>query len=135
MARPKVLVIEDDFLIAVSVQEMLEALGCEVLGPIGTMAKALDACQSTDADAAILDLVLNQELAYPIADALVARGIPFGFASGFDRIQTNVLWQSRPFLRKPFTEADLRTFLLLILPITCSPEGTEFQIAGGLGRW
>jgi DNA-binding response OmpR family regulator len=122
--RPRVLLVEDEFLIAVSVQEMLEDLGCEVIGPIGTLADALDHCSSIDADAAVLNLVLQGETAFAVATILAARGIPFGFASGVDSDQTIDGWRSRPFLTKPYSSVQLRDFLLQVLPDHIPPAAS-----------
>jgi CheY-like chemotaxis protein len=113
--RPRVLVVEDEFLIALELEEMLQELGCEVIGPIGTIKEALEICQSMDADAAIVDLVLHGEPADPIAKVLTARNIPFGFASGMDSDLGNG-WQELPFVKKPYLLEDLCDFLRQILP-------------------
>jgi CheY-like chemotaxis protein len=114
--RPRILLIEDEFLIAIAVQEMLEDLGCEVLGPVETLAEALDSCLMIEADAAVVNLVLQGETAYAVATILAARDIPFGFASGIDHERTDDSWKERPFLSKPYSTADLREFLRQVLP-------------------
>ena len=119
--RPRVLLVEDELLIAVTVQEMLEDLGCEVIGPITTLSEALDHCASTDADAAVLNLILKGEEAYAVAAVLAARNIPFGFASGVDQEHAMRDWKDRPFLTKPYSPADLRDFLRQVLPDHISP--------------
>jgi CheY-like chemotaxis protein len=114
--RPRVLLIEDEFLIAMSVQEMLEDLGCEVVGPVPTLTEALEACTATDADAAVLNLILQGEPAYAVAEILASRGIPFGFASGVDHQHTHDGWRNRPYLTKPYSNDGLREFLSQVLP-------------------
>jgi DNA-binding NarL/FixJ family response regulator len=120
--RPRILLIEDEFLIAVSVQEMLEDLDCEVVGPIATLAEALDLCLTADADAAVVNLILQGKPAYAVATILAAREIPFGFASGVDHQLTDDSWKERPFLSKPYSASDLREFLKQVLPDHIMPE-------------
>ena len=120
--KPRVLVIEDEFLIAVTVKEMLEHLGCDVIGPIATWRGAISQCATVDADAAVLSLILEGQEVYPVAAILAARNVPFGFASGTDHAHTNPGWAGRPFLSKPHTMAGLRAFLFEVLPDHKQPD-------------
>jgi CheY-like chemotaxis protein len=122
LRRPRVLLIEDEFLIAVAVQEMLEDLGCDVVGPVTTLAEALEICSGVDADAAVLNLILHGKAAYAVAAVLKARDIPFGFASGTDHQHTDGDWKDRPFLSKPYSESGLREFLFEVLPDHIPPN-------------
>jgi CheY-like chemotaxis protein len=122
LRRPRVLLVEDEFLIAVAVQEMLEDLGCEVIGPVTTLAEALEVCSAAEADAAVLNLILQGKAAYAVAAVLKARDIPFGFASGTDHQHTDGGWKDRPFLSKPYSESGLRDFLSEVLPDRYSAE-------------
>jgi hypothetical protein len=119
--KPRVILIEDEYLIAASVQEMLEHLGCDVIGPVGELPAAIDLCAKADAEAAIVNLILHGKDAYSVAAILAARNIPFGFASGVDR-RSNGEWADRPFLAKPYTMMDLRGFLLDVLPDHRQPD-------------
>lgn len=109
--KPRVLVVEDEFIIADLIKDIVEECGYEVIGPFGTLSEAMQACRSAAADAAIVDLVLHGELAYPIADVLSRRGIPFGFATGRDTAATESAWEQRPFLGKPFAVEEVRQFI------------------------
>jgi CheY-like chemotaxis protein len=120
--RPRVLIIEDEFLIAIAVQEMLEDLGCEVISTVGTLAEGLEHCAATDADAAVLNLILHGESAYALASILAARKIPFGFASGANHGYDMEGWTDRPFLSKPYSDAGIRAFLLEVLPDHVPPN-------------
>ncbi len=84
LADKRVLVVEDEFLIAMDVSAYLEAAGAHVVGPASSVNAALEALQCTELDGAILDVNLRGEMAYPVADALTARGIPFVFTTGYD---------------------------------------------------
>jgi CheY-like chemotaxis protein len=81
----RVLIVEDDYFLAQSMQSAFAKLGAEVIGPVPTVDAALDLIdESQTLDAAVLDLNLRGRMAYPIADALRSRGIPFVFATGYD---------------------------------------------------
>jgi CheY-like chemotaxis protein len=79
-----ILVVEDEYLIAMSLQDALESAGSVVLGPVTSVDKAIKAIESEpQIDAVVLDVNLGGVLSYPVADMLVARKIPFVFTSGY----------------------------------------------------
>ena len=81
----RVLVVEDEYLIAEDLREQLLSCGAEVLGPVASVNDALALLEDGAApDLAILDIGLGGEKVYPVADALRVRGIPFVFATGYD---------------------------------------------------
>lgn len=82
-ASPRVFVAEDEFLLAVMLEDDLRDNGFGVVGPFTRLPDAIEAAASENFDIAVLDINMNGEMAYPIADALVARGIPFIFLSGY----------------------------------------------------
>jgi DNA-binding response OmpR family regulator len=84
LANKRVLVVEDDYLVAMDIARALERAGAEVIGPTPAVAAALDALERTVPDGAILDINLGGEMAFPVADALIALGVPFIFATGYD---------------------------------------------------
>ncbi|WP_432256500.1 PAS domain-containing protein [Limimaricola sp. AA108-03] len=79
----KVLVVEDEHLVAQEVADILRSAGCAIAGPVGTLPGALQLAASEDLDAAVLDINLDGDLVWPVARALQARRIPFIFASGY----------------------------------------------------
>ena len=80
-----VLVVEDDFHVADWLALELEAHGFDVLGPVATVRAALDVVAKAERiDGAILDINLRGEMAYPVADALRERSVPFVFTTGYD---------------------------------------------------
>ena len=79
MAR--ILIVDDEHLIAMMAQEWLEELGHETVGPAHDLASAL-ALSDGDVDAAVLDVLLGSDASYPIASRLIDRGIPVAFATG-----------------------------------------------------
>jgi len=81
----RILVVEDEYLIAVSLSDQLEGVGSIVIGPVPSVEKAMKAIESdSNIEAAILDVNLGGSMAYPVADALMARNIPFVFTSGYE---------------------------------------------------
>lgn len=80
----KVLVVEDEYFIVQELADWLLDSGTEVVGPAATVDAALALVQKCDIDAAILDINLGGEMAFPVADALLEGGIPFLFSTGYD---------------------------------------------------
>lgn len=79
----RVLVVEDEALIALVLQDMLEELGWEVVGPASTLAEARTLADDTESyDLALLDVRLNGETVFPVAERIVAAGRPIIFATG-----------------------------------------------------
>ena len=84
LERLKVLVVEDNFLLAEVTKDLLEQHGCEVVGPVGWVASALKLAEDEELDGAILDINLHGEFSFPIAEVLHAHGIPFMFVTGYN---------------------------------------------------
>jgi CheY-like chemotaxis protein len=81
----RILVVEDEFLIAMNLSQDLEAAGSVVLGPVPSVDKAIKKIESEPKiDAAVVDVNLGGVLAYAVADMLLARKIPFVFTSGYE---------------------------------------------------
>jgi DNA-binding response OmpR family regulator len=80
-----VLVVEDDYFIAMELCRNLETAGAEVIGPVGRVGDALAKIARSDRiDGALLDLNLHGAMAFPVADKLCERGVPFMFTTGYD---------------------------------------------------
>ena len=98
----RVLVLEDEFLIAADLVQMLEEIGHRVVGPAARLDAALDLVAAEPIDVAILDLNIGGQRSDPVAAALAARGIPFIFATGYD--DTGVAAGAAAVVRKPYTQ-------------------------------
>src|SRR5690242_12307025 len=83
IAGLRLLVVEDEMLIAMTIEDVLSDLGCTVVGPASSVAKAMDLLGKEEIDGAILDLNLKGEQAIPVAQALQDRGTPFFFLTGY----------------------------------------------------
>lgn len=104
----RVLVVEDEIMVALLLEDMIADLGYRVVGPVGRLAKALDVASREAIDVAILDVNVDGKEVYPVADALAARHIPFAFITGYGREGLREPYRGSPTLAKPFRKRDLR---------------------------
>jgi CheY-like chemotaxis protein len=107
----RVLVVEDELMIRMLLADMLEELGYAIAAEAGRLDEALEAAQTAEFDLAILDVNLNNEPVSPVADALVARGLPFVFATGYGEHGLPEPYRDRPALKKPFQVDGLERML------------------------
>jgi CheY-like chemotaxis protein len=104
----RVLVVEDELIIAMVYEHWLQTLGCRMLGPVGTVSEALSFLEDELPDAVLLDANLRGQLSSPVAQALRDRGIPFLVVTGYvDRVLPDPHLRTAPCLAKPFDERDL----------------------------
>lgn len=103
----RVLVVEDEALLAMTMEDMLADLGCKVVGPVGRVDQAVLLAGSERLDGAILDVNVAGVEVYPVARELAGRGIPFVFVSGYGAESLPAQWRDRPTLQKPFHPDDL----------------------------
>jgi CheY-like chemotaxis protein len=83
LAGKRILLVEDEFIVAAMAEDMLSELGATVIGPANTIAKALDLAKRCAIDAAVLDVNMNGDRIDPVAEVLRARRIPMVFATGY----------------------------------------------------
>ena len=103
-----ILVVEDEFLVAMQIEAVLRGAGWGVIGPAGTLAKAVSMAQTATCDGAVLDVNLRGERVDDVAKILSGRGIPFVFASGYGRENLPAAFRdSVAFLAKPFSDQTL----------------------------
>jgi len=103
----RVLIVEDEYLVAVLIEKILESAGCIVIGPIPRLSEALDAARHDNCDAAVLDVNLAGQRIDPVADALSERNVPFMFVTGYGANALPGEYAERPLIHKPFRMADL----------------------------
>jgi CheY-like chemotaxis protein len=111
----RVLVVEDEMMILMMIEDMLADLGCASVTPAATIGQALDLIDAQAFDVAMLDLNLDGERTYSVADRLAARGIPFLFSTGYSDHGLNQGYGERPVLNKPFQQAELAAILERLL--------------------
>ena len=109
--RPRVLLAEDEALVGMLVRDILEELGCMVTGPISDLHDAQQIAKSGPFDAAVLDVNLGGSFAYPVAEALQARGLPFIFLTGYAQDIIHERFSTAAILRKPIEREALETAL------------------------
>ncbi|MGB7102629.1 MAG: response regulator [Xanthobacteraceae bacterium] len=119
----RVLVVEDEALVAMMIQEFLTEYGHSVVGPISRAAEALVAAKATDYDAAILDINLGDGMAYPVADILSARGVPFVFITGYEADTVDGRFSHVPVLQKPIERQALQRLFVSVLNAAAGGEG------------
>ena len=111
----RVLVVEDSPLIATVLEDMLQDLGCSVVGPTGNMAFAVDLAKTEAMDAAIIDLNIRGGKVYPVAEVLRDRNVPFLLASGYADWTLREDFKDRPRLTKPYSAELVEQKLLELL--------------------
>ena len=107
LAGLRVMVVEDESLIGMLAEDLLEQLGCRMVGLVSTISRALEMASTAEIDFALLDVDIAGEPVYPVATALQARGVPFIFMSGYGGLEG--AWRGSPIVQKPFDMAQLRS--------------------------
>ena len=104
----RVLVVEDNLLLAEVTKLLLEESGCQVVGPAGWLERGLELAEHEPLDGALLDINLHGDMSFPIAEALSRRGVPFVFVTGYeDRSIVPLAYRSAPRLDKPVADEHL----------------------------
>jgi CheY-like chemotaxis protein len=111
----RILVVEDDMLIRLSLEDMLVDLGCNAVSTAATIDQSLRLIDAQVFDAATLDVNLNGTSSYPVAETLTTRGVPFVFSTGYDARFLRDEYRNRPILKKPFSYEELAEMLTRIL--------------------
>lgn len=96
-----VLIVEDDYFIANDLAKGFEAADIQIVGPVPSLAKALTLVEQERIDGAVLDINLDGEKVYEVADALIARGVPAVFVTGYERPSIPARYQDIPLCLKP----------------------------------
>ena len=107
LVNRRIFVVEDEMLIAIQVEEILESLGCVIVGPVGKLEVAVRMAREEQIDAAILDVTIRGGQVFSVAEVLLERDIPFVFASGYGAWALPAPFRDRPRLNKPFTPDEL----------------------------
>ncbi|WP_115050738.1 response regulator [Xanthomonas arboricola] len=108
----RILVVEDDYLLAESLNDLLVEAGVCVLGPVGNVPEALSLVTSGQTiDGALLDVNVRGQPVFPVADALLARGVPFSFCSGYDRYTLPPRFAHLSYCMKPYNPRTITALL------------------------
>lgn len=113
LAGLRILVVEDDFFIAMDMVELLRSHGAEVLGPIGRVDEAVTFVDENAGgfDAVVLDMNLHGLKTYPVADALMRHGVPFVFTTGYSADAVEMAYRAHPRCEKPVNTQSLLSAL------------------------
>ncbi|GEP03842.1 response regulator [Methylobacterium oxalidis] len=107
LAGRRVLVVEDEYFIAMDMEHSLREAGADVVGPVPDAEQALALIEAAPLDAAVLDVNLRGQAVYAVADRLRDRGVPYLFATGEVQIADHSDYRSRPKLEKPILDTEL----------------------------
>jgi PAS domain S-box-containing protein len=110
--KPRVLLVEDEALVAMMIGDSLTEFGFQVVGPIATASEALAAAREKNFDAAVLDINLGDGLVYTVAEILTVRGVPFAFVTGYDADSVDPRFRGVPVLQKPIERDMLQKIFL-----------------------
>ena len=108
----RVLLVEDEILVAMMMRDVLAELGFSVVGPFSRLSAAMVAAVHEDVDAGIIDLNLAGEFAYPVAEVLLARNIPFVFVTGYGMESIEQRFGAVPVIKKPVHRQVLEKILV-----------------------
>jgi CheY-like chemotaxis protein len=111
LAGLRILIVEDTLMLAEMLTDQLEDCGCHVVGPAAHLKRGMVLAQNEKLDGALLDVNLNGERCFPIAEVLSARSIPFAFLTGYGDAAILPNFRHIPRLAKPYSSADLETLL------------------------
>ena len=107
LAGKRILVVEDEMLVATNLQDTLTDLGAVVIGPAMQVDEAMELATNEDFDVAILDVNLNGTRSYAVAELLQRRSVPFIFATGYGHVLGSESFRNVPTLAKPYRTQEL----------------------------
>ncbi|MEA2903646.1 MAG: hypothetical protein QOI12_1033 [Alphaproteobacteria bacterium] len=113
VAGNRLLLVEDEVTVGMMMKDMLTDLGFDVIGPFGRLPDAVAAAHREDFHAAVLDVNLNGETVYPVAEVVSARGVPFVFVTGYGAEAVDSRFAHIPVLQKPIESRILQNYLVL----------------------
>jgi CheY-like chemotaxis protein len=111
----RVLLVEDETMVAMMIEDLLADLGCELIGTASRVAEALRLVETLVLDIAVLDVNVGGETVFPVADALAARNVPFVFSTGYGVAGIEAGHLQRPVLQKPYGRDRLAAALVKAL--------------------
>lgn len=125
IAGLRLLLVEDEALVAMMLEDQLADLGCVVVGVAANVAEGLAVIEdhAPELDGAVLDINLGGEKVYPVAEELAGRGIPFIFSTGYGRAGIEPDFAQTPMLAKPYGQGALAQMLSDVVGRPATPGG------------
>jgi DNA-binding NtrC family response regulator len=106
-----ILIVEDEYLVAKELREIVRETGATALGPFARLAPAQQAARTSNISGAILDVTLGLETVFPLADELLARGVPFILQTGYGTTMLPERFRAVARIEKPFDLAEMRNLV------------------------
>jgi len=125
LAGKRVLIVEDEPIIALLLEDMIDELGMTVSARASTLAEARELAEAPSFDAAILDINLHGQMSYPAAELLARQGVPLVFVSGYARDRMPPLLANAPLVPKPYQPHQIAAALASVLGLrgaACRPS-------------
>lgn len=123
MVPQRVLIVEDEYLVAMDVEASLQALGVNMVEIVTTLSQAQQSLDSARPDCVLLDVSLSDGMSYDFARQLRRHGIPFGFVSGYgDTSGFPDDFAKTPLLDKPFGEPEMKAFVMRLMVEPVDPD-------------
>ncbi|MGI8944513.1 MAG: response regulator [Qipengyuania sp.] len=116
-----ILIVEDEIMVLLNMEAVIADLGCTSIITAASVDQALSLIDTHAFDIAVLDLNLDGEPSYPIADALAVLGVPFIFSTGYSTAALGGSYGNRPVLRKPYRDEELKEVLDCLLASPATP--------------
>jgi DNA-binding response OmpR family regulator len=109
------MLVEDELWLAMALEEVVRDAGFKVVGPVSCLQDAIQLARSEAIDVAVLDIRLNREMVYPVADILLERNVPFAFVTAFPESEIHLSHRSRPVWNKPIDRCRLQEDIQVLL--------------------
>ena len=128
--KTRVLIVEDEIIVALFLEDLLAEHGYEVAGVVSRLEEGMARAEAPDFVLAVLDVHLNGREVFPMADRLAEQGLPFVFATGYGARGIPERHAGRPVLQKPFLPDDLANVLATLTAGAMSPGALHGAGAG-----
>jgi len=128
LAERSILIVEDDVILSTDLAFLLTEAGCKAVIPTTSNPAALSAMVHYIVDAAILDVNIQNEWVFPVAQALDAAGIPFLFLTAYALDSIPAEYRARPFIQKPHHPQDLVYAVAELIEAKHPPEAANDEI-------
>lgn len=112
----RILIVEDEVLVAMHLEDLLAEMGHQVVGPATRIKQAMELARKSEIDMAVLDVNVAGRTSFPVADILRQRGIPFVFATGYGAEGFVEGYRDEPTLRKPYEPQELMRAIAAMFP-------------------